>query len=125
MELFIHQITLFIAVLLIPYCILHYAKDVVKPERRYNGKIHWTLLPINIIITIMMTWSFVLYIVPAFAHYVMLITVKNPPAISLTSDIVFLSVMAACLIVFCWLKIRQRRKRWQRRKHWQASGMET
>lgn len=110
-ELLIHQITLFMTMLLIPYCILLYAKDIVKPKRKYNGKIDWILFALAIIIMTTMTWSFVLYVVPAFAHYVMRIAVRNPPAISLTSDIVFLSVMIVCFIAFCWLKSRPRRKR--------------
>ncbi len=119
MELFIHQITLFMLMLGMPYWIFHYAKDVAKPQRKYNGKIDWVLLPLNITIMTMMTWSFVLYVVPAFAHYVMLIAVKNPPPISFVADAIFLSVMTACLVVFCWLKSRKRRKRWR------TSRMET
>ncbi len=119
MELFIHQIVLFMLMLGMPYCIFHYAKDVFKPERKYNGKIHWTLLALNITITLAMIWSSVLYVAPAFAHYVMLITVRNPPPISFTSDVVFLSIATVYLIAFYWWRIRRPRKRRQ------TSRMET
>lgn len=109
-ELLIHQITLFILMLGMPYWIFHYAKDIVKPKRKYNGKIDWILLALNIVIASMMVWSFILYVVPAFAHYVMLITAKNPPPISFVADAMFLSVMIICLIVF-WLKRWSRKRR--------------
>ena len=105
-----------------PYCILCYAKDIVKPKRKYNGKIDWILFALNIVIMPMIVWSFALYVAPAFAHYVMLITVRNPLAISFTSDVVFLSVITACLIVFCWLKRRRWQARRQRSEHWQATN---
>ncbi len=108
-ELLIHQITLFILMLGMPYWIFHYAKDVVKPKRKYNGKIDWILLALNIVIASMMVWSFILYVVPAFAHYVMLITVRNLPPISLAADVIFLSVTAICLTIFGL-------KRWSRKR---------
>ena len=112
MELFIHQITLLVAMLAIPYCISWYAKGVFRPERGYNGKISWVLLAVNVMITLSLVWTLVLYIMPGFAHYVMLIAVRNPPSVSFAGDVMFLSIMMACLIVFL-LKRRSRKERWQ------------
>lgn len=100
-KILMHQIVLWMAMIVIPLFSLLYIRDVFRPKRKSNGKLQWW----NLILSIYMAgWMgyITVTIAPAFAHYVMHVDMVTPPKIYVVADIIFLVFMAAFITGNIW-----------------------
>ena len=117
-KLLLHQITLWIAILLIPSFVLIYVRDIFNPKRKDNGKLNRADLFLNIWMAGWLGYVVVRNIIPAFAYHVMGVPIANPELfrISLAWDIAFLSIVTLFFIGnLCYLPGRPGfRKFWRK-----------